>query len=141
MNPLQIFMSQLFGQNNNFQNFNQPMMNPGGNNWKTGYSISNNFQNQNNPGNNMENKMNCIFKTSNGKSFNILFDADKTGEELIQTFFKRVDREDLFNSGGVFFLYNAAKIDYHSKELVQNIFKYNSRPCIMVMDVNNLIGA
>ena len=141
---MQIFISQLFGQNNDN---NQKMGNLGGNNfWMNGYSAYNNNNNQipaqnfTNPNDN-EYKMNCIFKTSNGKSFNILFDVERTAEDLIHTFFKRVDREELFTNGGVYFLYNAAKIDYHSKEKIKNIFKYNTKPCIMVIDVNDLIGA
>ena len=61
-------------------------------------------------------------------------------EELILTFFKRVDKEELFTQGGVAFVHNALQIDYHNKEKVKNLFKFSVAP-IMVLDVNNLIGA
>ena len=60
----------------------------------------------------------------------ILFDAGRTVEDLILTFFKRINQEDLFHRGGVFFVYNTQHIDYHTKINVVNFFKYNVNPII-----------
>ena len=141
MNPMQqMFMFPFMGNNMNNMPFQQ--MNVGGNsNWMQFYSINNNNQNNINPIQLDYSKFNCVFKTSNGKTFNLLFDAGRTVEDLILTFFKRVDKEDLFKKKGVSFVYNTAQLDYNSKINVENLFKQNLNPVIMVLDVNNLIGA
>ena len=72
---------------------------------------------------------------------NILFDYGKTVEELILTFFRRVDRENLFTEGGVAFLHNAMEINFHNKTKIEDFFPKYTNPTILVMDVNNLIGA
>ena len=84
---------------------------------------------------------NCIFKTTQGFNFNIPFSGNRTMEDLIQTFFKRVDKETLFNQRKVSFIFNAGNIKYNSKELVKDIFKTNVSPSITVVDTHNLIGA
>ena len=139
MNNINVMMNM----NNN--NCNQPM-NIGGNaEWMTNYTnpanenIIQNIQNSYNPGN--RGKINFFFKMPNGKIFNILFDYGKTVEDLIQTFFKRVDKEELFTKGGVSFIHNALQLSYHIKIPVENFFKNINAPTIMVLDVNNLIGA
>ena len=141
MNPMQqTFMFPFMGNNMNNMPFQQ--MNVGGNsNWMQLYSINNNNQNNINPIQLDYSKFNCVFKTSNGKTFNLLFDAGRTVEDLILTFFKRVDKEDLFKKKGVSFVYNTAQLDYNTKINVENLFKQNLNPVIMVLDVNNLIGA
>ena len=62
-------------------------------------------------------------------------------EDLILTFFRKIDREYLFRQGGVTFVFNTCHIDYHLKDKVEHFFKYQNHPIIMVLDVNNLIGA
>ena len=131
------------GMNNNF--INQPM-NFGGNfNWTDGYTAAQNQnQNTNNDYNQNQDmgKMNFVFKTSTGnKPVNILFDRGQTVEELIKTFFKRVDREELFQNGGVTFIHNATPIDFHEKSNIEVYFKSRAFSIIMVIDINNLIGA
>ena len=71
----------------------------------------------------------------------LLFDYGKTVEELILTFFRRVDRENLFGDGGVAFLHNATEINYHNKTKIEEFFTKFTTPTILVLDVNNLIGA
>ena len=136
-------INAMMNMNNN--NCNQPM-NIGGNaEWMTNYTnpanenIIQNIQNSYNPGN--RGKINFFFKMPNGKIFNILFDYGKTVEDLIQTFFKRVDKEELFTKGGVSFIHNALQLNYHIKTPVEYFFKNTNAVTIMVLDVNNLIGA
>ena len=123
---------------------NQPMNFGGNANWQGAYTgIMNPNQIQNNSFNmNQGNKLNIIFKpTSGAKPINILFDYGKTVEELILTFFRRVDRENLFTEGGVAFLHNAMEINFHNKTKIEDFFPKYTSPTILVMDVNNLIGA
>ena len=132
-NQLEGFKTSMFGgqmsRSQNFQNED----------WKLGYTAS--FPD-------IIKKMfpeprmyNCVFKTTDGKNFIIPFSESRTGEDLILTFFKRVDREELFQNRGVGFIYNAEAIDYHTKRKTREIFKTNTNPVIMVIDVQNLIGA
>ena len=88
-----------------------------------GYNVDNNINNNNNifPNNQASifgNKLNILFKTTHGKSFMILFDFGRTVEDLILTFFKRINQEYLFHQGGVF-----------------------SYIIFLILDINNLIGA
>ena len=132
--------NNMFINNMNMNNMNNNMnfQQFGGNgNWTQGYSINNNMNNQI-P---INNTYNCIFKTSNGKKFAILFNSGKTVADLILTFFKRVDQEDLYEKGGISFIYNTEQLDYHLQTKVENLFKHSGSPIIMVLDVNNLIGA
>ena len=135
MNPIQLLMMQVFGQNNN-------------QNWMDGYTSinnNNNFINNNNqiPFNNNSQvfRMNFVFKTSSGNRFNVLFDPEKTVEDLILTFFRRVDKEELFKKGGISFVHNAAEIPYNIKIKVKDYFRGQMNPTLLVLDVNNLIGA
>ena len=45
------------------------------------------------------------------------------------------------NREGICFVFNATKINFDSQTKVEDFFKYNSFPNIIVNDVNNLIGA
>ena len=130
--------------NNNF--FAPPVNTFGNNFWMIGYNVDNNINNNNNifPNNQTSmygNKLNILFKTSHGKRFIILFDLGRTVEDLILTFFKRINQEYLFHQGGVFFIYNTKHIDYHLQTRIEQFFKFNTNPIIMVLDINNLIGA
>ena len=87
------------------------------------------------------NKINILFKSNNGKNFMKLFDYGRTVEDLILTFFKRINQDYLFHKGGIFFIYNTQHIDYHLKTKVEQYFMSNTKPIIMVLDINNLIGA
>ena len=132
--------NNMFINNMNMNNMNNNMnfiLFGGNGNWIQGYSINNNMNNQI-P---INNTYNCIFKTSNGKKFAILFNSGKTVADLILTFFKRVDQEDLYEKGGISFIYNTEQLDYHLQTKVENLFKHSGSPIIMVLDVNNLIGA
>ena len=72
MDPFQFFMMQMLAQNMNMN------MNNNNQNWKNGYSIGNVNQNQvqfNN--NNQVERMNFVFKMTNGSRINLLFDPEK----------------------------------------------------------------
>ena len=53
-----------------------------------------------------------------------------------------MNSEHLFEKGGVTFIYNASEINYHTKNKAKNFFYISTvNPTIVVVDVNNLIGA
>ena len=86
-------------------------------------------------------KYNCVFRIDNGTNVTLLINAGKTVEDLILTFFKTIDREDLLQEKIFSFLYNANELDYHSKIKVEKLFKENLNPTIIALEVDDLIGA
>ena len=86
-------------------------------------------------------KYNCVFKIDNWTNVTLLINAGKTVEDLILTFFKTINREDLLQEKIFFFLYNANELDYHSKIKVEKLFEKNLNPTIIALEVDDLIGA
>ena len=135
MTQIPFFMNPIFLNNNNNQF--QPM-NIGGNTaWMQGYSVNNNNNMQANQFPNFNSsKINCVFKTSNGKTGTLVKINGGTLESVEDCDLRKgtiIKVSNLF--------YNTEQIDYHLKTRVENFFKYNTNPIIMVLDVNNLIGA
>ena len=86
-------------------------------------------------------KYNCVFRIDNGTKVTLLINAGKTVEDLILTFYKAINREDLLQEKIFFFLYNANELDYHSKIKVEKLFEKNLNPTIIALEVDDLIGA
>ena len=86
-------------------------------------------------------KYNCVFKIDNGTNVTLLINAGKTVEDLILTFYKAINREDLLQEKIFSFLYNANELDYHSKIKVEKLFEKNLNPTIIALEVDDLIGA
>ena len=117
----------------------QFMPNFGNNSWMMGYTA---FTKDDASQTQVQPQMyNVVFKTSEGQKFNIPFSENRTVEDLIETFFKRVDREELFQKSEIAFLYNAAQINYHDKSKIKQIFRINYHPTVVAIDVKGLIGA
>ena len=137
------FGAGFFDPTNMQNNMNFPGMNTGGNqNWMQGYNSINNPNNQAKNSNTMPNKINCIFNTTTGKTLTILIDHGKTVNELIKIYFMRINQPELMNrEGDICFVYNASKIEFNNQQKVENFFRFNSNPSILVNDVHNLIGA
>ena len=130
----------IFDASNMQNNMNVPGMNMGGNqNWMQGYNTVNNGPK---PSNNSPNKINVVFNTTTGKTLTILIDHGKTVNDLIKIYFMRVEQPDLINrEGEICFVYNASKIEFNNQQKVEDFFRFNSNPSILVNDVHNLIGA
>ena len=86
-------------------------------------------------------KYNCVFRIDNGTKVTLLINAGKTVEDLILTFYKAINREDLLQEKIFSFLYNANELDYHSKIKVEKLFEKNLNPTIIALEVDDLIGA
>ena len=146
MNPMQMSFNPMFpffGNNPMMSMF--PNQNVMGGNWSAMY----NPVNVNNMNNNMNNnnvpqapgKMNVVFKTTSGTIKNIQADFGTTIGQLIILYLKRMDRENLIgNEKDICFLYDAAKLKYDDNRKIEQVFKFVN-PCVMVNDVQNLIGA
>ena len=90
-----------------------------------------------------EKRIHVIFKTTNGMSTKILFNENGSIGDLLKTYFKRIDREELIFKGGesIAFLWNANKLDINDTRKVKDFFKNNMNINIVVNDIQGLIGA
>ena len=138
--------SGVFGFPN--QNMQMQGMNMGGNGWMGIYNLINQNQQQNMIQNNfIQNnnslpKINIVFRTTKALRTNITIDYGKTVSELIQLYFKRVDKPELFNRPlDICFIFNANKMDFNDQTPVQNYFQGVYNPFITVNDTKDLIGA
>ena len=130
---------------NNFNNFafqnpnqmmNQSLM---VGNWLNMYTSNQpNFEKQNiNNG-----KITVVFKTGRGLITTIFIDYGKTVSYLIQVYFKRVGKPELFLKPlEIGFIYNARVIDFNDSRLVEDFFKGINYATITVNDIGDLIGA
>ena len=133
-----------------FPNQNMPMqgMNIEGNGWMEIYNLINPNQQQNMIQNNfIQNnnalpKINIVFRTTKAVRTNITIDYGKTVSELIQLYFKRVGKPELFNRPlDICFIFNANKMNFNDQTPVQNYFLGVYNPFITVNDTKDLIGA
>ena len=133
-------LNKMFGFPN--PNFPMPGMNMGGNaNWMNMYNTGNPNQNQN-PGMFNTGKINVVFRTTKAVRTNITIDGNKTVSELIQLYFKRIGKPELFERPmDICFIFNANKMMFNDQTTVQNFFGYSFNPFITVNDTKDLIGA
>ena len=119
-----------------------PGMNMGGNmNWMNIYNTENPNQNQN-PGMFNTGKINVVFRTTKTVRTNITIDGNKTVSELIQLYFKRIGKPELFERPmDICFIFNANKMMFNDQTTVQNFFGYTFNPFVTVNDTKDLIGA
>ena len=121
-------------------NFPIPGMNMGGNmNWMNMYNtgIPNQNQTMFDSG-----KINVIFRTTKAVRTNITIDSNKTMSQLIQIYFARIGKPELFERPkDICFIFNANKINFNDQTTVRNFFGYTVNPFITVNDTKDLIGA
>ena len=104
-------------------------------NWMLVYRTNSRLDNKPN-----EAKMNVLFRTNVGRNINLIIEQEKTIQELILAFFKKINNLDL-NEDDVYFIYNAHKINYNDETKLRDYFRMASQPIIYVNDTRNLIGA
>ena len=138
------FINSGFGPNPNMdiQGLNMGGVNSG---WQNVYNNVNPNQNQNQMNNNgidaIPGKINAVFRTTRGMKLNILIDPGKPVSELIQIYFTRIEKPDLFNKPqDICFIFNANKIDFKETKTVWQYFK-NPFALITVNDIKGIIGA
>ena len=132
---------QNYGLMMGIPNMNIAGMNIGGNEeWVNGYNINNQ-----NGGNNIQpskNKLNFIFKTTQGIIRNLDVDYGTTISELIKEYFNIVGKPELFNNPqDICFLVNAKRLNFNDNTKIEDFFKNAFIINIVVNDVKELIGA
>ena len=112
--------------------------------WMKGFKMG--VQEVNNVANSVDNqpgpKINVVFNTTQGTTHNLIFPYGTTMSEAIEKYLQRVGRPDLIgNTDKICFLVNAQKIKYNDKTPIEQYFRNNANPKIVVNDTNELIGA
>ena len=88
------------------------------------------------------NKVTIQFKTTQAVKTIVIVEYDKTVSETLLLYLKRVNKPELFApNSGIFFLYNAFKINIYDQRKIGDFLGGMTFPTIMVTDVQNLIGA
>ena len=80
---------------------------------------------------------------SKGTKTIMLYDHGITIDQAIQKYLERMSRLELYTtkSNKICFLFNGAQLKYGDQTKVEDYFKHNSTPKIIVNDVHELIGA
>ena len=88
-------------------------------------------------------KLNVIFKTTKGTQTTLVLSHGTTIDTALKKYLKRIGKPELINKKDsmICFLYNAAKLQFGDNTTVEQFFKFNNNPTVVVNDVNNLIGA
>ena len=110
-------------------------------NWNQMYTSNQpNFREQNN--NYSDKKIQAVFKTGRGVITTIYIDYGKTVSYLIQVYFKRVGKPELFKRPlEIGFIYNARLINFNESKKVEDYFLGINNVIITVQDHRDLIGA
>ena len=123
---------------NNINNFQMPIMMMN--------NINGNFMNMNLNENNLNinnseiQKMNVVFRATNGINTPIQIDCEKTVDQLLKIYLTTVDKLDLYHKPhDVCFLYNAVKISYGDQTKIKDFFKYQPNPKITVNFIKDLV--
>ena len=130
---------------NNFgfqnQNMNQMMpQNLVAGNWFNMYTSNQPDFSKKNVDNN--GKITVVFKTGRGVITTIYIDRGKTVSYLLQVYFKRVGKPELFNRPlEIGFIFNARVIKFNESKLVEDFFRGVDYATITVNDIGDLIGA
>ena len=154
-------MQNMFGNNMSNNNWMNPLM-YFGNNGMTGMNIGGNQFWENIYGNGMNlnmlqnmnmqqnmnqqsfsnDKVNVVFKTTQGLKINMFVDFGTSISDTILLFLKRVGKPELFHpDSGIYFICNAKKVNIYDQTKIENTFGHQINPVIIVNDVKNLIGA
>ena len=112
--------------------------------WMKGFKMG--VEEINNPGNDPDAnsagpKMNVLFTTTVGTSRNIVLSYGTTIDQALRKYLESVDKANLIGSDKISFLFNAAKLSFGDKTVVEKFFKNSINPKVVVNDTNNLIGA
>ena len=149
------FINNNFNNNNFNNNFNNTGfgpnlntmiqgMNMGGvSGWRDLYNTKNQNANQLQGTVNFSGgrKVNLLFRTTKGMKINMMIDFGKTVREMIEIYFKRVEKPDLINRPqDICFIFNAKRIDFNEQRKVEDYFG-GIFANITVNDVKDLIGA
>ena len=70
-----------------------------------------------------KNVINIIFETTAQYKVDIEIEYEKTMEELIKLYFKKINRLDLYGDKNIVFLYSGKVIKHNSKDIIRNYFE------------------
>ena len=77
-------------------------------------------------------KMNILFCTTSGIKINLVIDYGTSVGEVLRIYLTRIKRPELINSEAVTFVYNNKKLNFEDKTKIEDYFKCNEHPTIIV---------
>ena len=80
-------------------------------------------------------KKNVVFKTTSGLTTPMVYDYGTTMDEVLKKYWERIGKPENIHSIRFFFLYNANKINYGIKTPVEQYFKFENIPYVIVNDI------
>ena len=84
-------------------------------------------------------RMNITFKTTHGNVNNIKVDYGTSIDDMLKKYLKHINHPELINNkNDIAFLYNAQILIFGDKTKIEDYFKYNNHPNIIVNDLKNL---
>jgi len=85
-------------------------------------------------------KKNVVFKTTAGLITSMVFDYGTTMDEVLKKYWELIGKPENIHSNRFCFLFNANIINYGIKTPVEQYFKFENMPCVIVNDVYGLTG-
>ena len=82
-------------------------------------------------------KQTVVFKTTAGLTTSIVFDYGTTMDEVLKKYWERIGKPENIHSNRFCFLFNAKKINYGIKTPVEQYFKFDDNPRVIVYEVLN----
>ena len=89
---------------------------------------------------NQKKEMNITFNTTQGIKKNIVVDYGTSIDDMLKKYLKEVNHPELIdNNDKIIFLYIANKLKFGDKTKIEDYFKFNHHPLIIVNDISNYI--
>ena len=108
-------------------------------------------QNDDNNQNEIESNMatniiNLIFKTTKGKTKNIMINSENSVGTAIKKYLMSIGNPEIISlldkgENRLLFIYHQEKLNFNDNRKIKDVFQYELCPTIIVNDVNDLIGA
>ena len=80
-----------------------------------------------------------MYSRLQGDVHSLVCKYETTIDELLKKYLHRVNKPELINSEKICFLFNASQLKFGDKTKIEDFFKGNSSPTIIVDEVNSIL--
>ena len=85
-------------------------------------------------------KKNIMFKTAKGVETSLKVDFETSIGDMLKLYLKEMKHPELINTRNtIAFLFNAQKLKFDDKTKIEEFFKYDDRPTIIVVDTSGIL--